>query len=125
MNFSKQYLSLYKSAIDTTWRSQSNLHKLLKINGRQHKYLSKEWRIQRDGDGNAPTRTTATKRYNEQNHRTDLHTEAHHSNIGHARLYQCKHVVAEIRTVHKNDEGLRSINNDKQQRDTVINWKQR
>ena len=70
-------------------------------------------------ESHAFTRTTTSERYNEQNRRTDLHTETYHSNVGQARLYQCKHVVAEVHRVHRNDERPRPINNDKQQRDTA------
>ena len=33
--------------------------------------------------------------------------------------YQCKNVVAEVRTVHKDDKGFRRIDNDEQQRNTA------
>ena len=39
--------------------------------------------------------------------------ETYHSNIGgKARLHQCQHVVAEVRAIHKNDQGRRFIKND-------------
>ena len=94
----------------TTWRSQSNLKKLLKIttkyNGRKYKRHPKKWRHQCDVGGIASRRTTATKRDDEQNHGTNLHAESHHSNIGKARLHQCNHVVAEVCTVHKDAKDL-------------------
>ena len=56
---------------------------------------------------------------NRTNERTCT-SEAHHSNIGKARLFQRKHAVAEVCTVHKIDKESRLIDNDKQQKNTVI-----
>ena len=123
MNLNKLNFLFYKYIRDITWRSQSNLKQLLKTttkyNGRQYKRHRMKWRHQHDVGGIASRRTTATKRDDEQNHGTDLHAESHHFEIGKARLRQCKHVVADVCTVHQDDKRPRLIINDKQPRDTA------
>ena len=57
-----------------------------------------------DVSGNTAKRTTATKRYNEQDGRPDLHPDFHHSHTGEARPSQCEYVVEKICPVRKNDK---------------------
>ena len=48
-----------------------------------------------------------------------MHTKTNHPNARKTRLYQRKHVVAEVRTVHQNDQGPGPFKNDEQQRNTA------
>ena len=49
----------------------------------------------------------------------DVQRKTNHPNARKTRLHQRKHVVAEVRTIHKNDQGPGFFKNDEQQRNTA------
>ena len=49
----------------------------------------------------------------------DVHTEFNHPNIGKTRLHQRQHVLEEVRTIYKDDQGFGSFKDDEQQRNTT------
>ena len=87
--------------------------------GRQYSQHPNKWSHKQDVSGIAPERSTVTKWHAEQNQWTDVHTKTNHPNARKTRIYQRKHVVAEVRTVHKNDQGPGPFKNDEQQRNTA------